>query len=131
MWSDTVADMLTRLRNALGMHAREVKVPASKLKVGIAEVLKGEGYIADYDRIEDGKQGILRIHLKYGPLGEPVITVLKRESRSGCRRYRGADELPNVLNGLGIAIVSTSQGVLSDRQCRERKIGGELLCTVS
>jgi len=131
MWSDTVADMLTRLRNALARHAREVKIPASKLKIGIAAVLKQEGYVTDYDRIEDEKQGILRVYLKYGPLDEPVITMLKRESRSGCRRYCGADELPDVLNGLGIAIVSTSQGVLSDRQCRERKIGGELLCTVS
>lgn len=130
MWSDPVADMLTRIRNAVRVRSREVRVPASKLKAGIAEVLLQEGYIAGYDRIEDGKQGILRIQLKYGPLGEPVITDLKRISKVGSRVYRGVSELPRVLNGLGIAIVSTSSGVLSDRQCRERKVSGELLCTV-
>jgi len=131
MWSDPVADMLTRIRNAVRVHAREVKIPASNLKVGIAEVLKQEGYVVDHDRIDDGKQGVLRIELKYGPLGNPVISLLKRESKPGRRDYRGAEALPRVLNGLGIAIISTSQGVLSDRQCRERKVGGELLCTVS
>jgi small subunit ribosomal protein S8 len=131
MWSDPIADMLTRIRNAVRVRNREVKVPASNVKVGIAEVLKQEGYIVGYDRIEDTRQGILRIQLKYGPLGDPVITVLKRASRPGRRLYRGTGKLPTVLNGLGIAIVSTSRGVLSDRQCREMKIGGELLCTVS
>lgn len=130
MWSDPVADMLTRIRNAVRVRSREVRIPASKLKAGIAEVLLQEGYIAGYDRIEDEKQGILRIQLKYGPLGEPVITDLKRISKVGSRVYRGVSELPRVLNGLGIAIVSTSSGVLSDRQCRERKVSGELLCTV-
>lgn len=131
MWSDPVADMLTRVRNAVRMHQREVKIPASGAKIGIADVLKQEGYILGYDRIEDGKQGILRIQLKYGQFGDAVITNLKRESKPGRRDYRGFDKLPKVLNGLGICIVSTSQGVLSDRQCRDRKVGGELLCTVS
>jgi len=131
MWSDPVADMLTRVRNASAVHAAEVKIPASKVKVGIAEVMKQEGYVSGYDRIDDGKQGILRLQLKYGPTGDPAITTLKRESKPGRRDYRGMDELPNVLNGLGISIISTSQGVLSDRQCRERKIGGELLCTLT
>lgn len=131
MWSDPIADMLTRIRNALRVHDREVKIPASKVKIGVAEVLKTEGYIADYDVIEDGRQGILRVTLKYGPLGEAVILTLKRASRPGRRMYRGVDELPKVLNGLGIAIVSTNKGVLSDRQCREQKVGGEFLCTVS
>lgn len=131
MWSDPVADMLTRIRNAVQAQKKDVKVPASKVKAGIAEVLKQEGYIADYDRIEDGRQGILRLRLKYGPLGQPVIRSLHRESKPGCRLYRGVQELPRVLDGLGIAIVSTSQGVLSDRECRERRIGGELICTVS
>jgi small subunit ribosomal protein S8 len=131
MWSDPIADMLTRIRNALRVHDRDVKIPASKVKVGVAEVLKAEGYIEDYDVIEDGRQGILRVALKYGPLGEPIITTLKRASRPGRRVYRGMDALPSVLNGLGIAVVSTNKGVLSDRQCREQKVGGELLCTVS
>lgn len=131
MWSDPIADMLTRIRNALRSGAREVRIPASKLKFGIAQVLKQEGYITGYDRIDDGHQGILRVQLKYGPLGEPVISEIKRVSKSGCRVYRGVDKLPRVLDGLGIAIVSTSQGVFSDRQCREKKIGGELLCVVN
>ncbi|NLX14396.1 MAG: 30S ribosomal protein S8 [Phycisphaerales bacterium] len=130
MWSDPVADMLTRIRNATRVRMTEVKIPATKMKVGIAEVLKQEGYIVDYDRIDDGKQGLLRVKLKYGSLGEPVITTIRRVSRPGQRMYSAVENLPRVLNGLGIAIVSTSQGVLSDRQCRERKIGGELVCTV-
>ena len=131
MWSDPVADMLTRIRNAVHMRLKEVKIPSSKIKAGVAEVLKQEGYILGYDVIDDTRQGLLLIHLKYGPMGEPVIGVLQRESRPGRRDYRGVDDLPKVLNGLGIAIISTSQGVLSDRVCREKKIGGELLCTVS
>jgi len=131
MWSDPIADMLTRIRNAARTKAREVQIPASNVKVSIAEVLKQEGYILGYDRIEDTRQGILRIQLKYGPLGEPVIHELKRVSKVGCREYRGVDEVPEVLNGLGIAIVSTSQGMLSDRQCRQRHLGGELVCTVN
>lgn len=130
MWSDPVADMLTRIRNAVRMKAREVKVPASKLKVGIAQVLQEEGYIAGYDRIDDTRQGLLRIQLKYDIKGEPVIHELKRESKAGCRVFRGVDEIPRVLNGLGIAILSTNRGVLSDRRCKEMKVGGELLCTV-
>ena len=131
MWSDPVADMLTRIRNAVRMHAREVKIPASSIKLGIAKVLQDEGYIVGFDRIEDTKQGLLRVQLKYDPRGEPVIHEIKRESKTGCRVYRAVDRLPKVLNGLGIAIVSTNRGVLSDRQCKEMKVGGELLCTVS
>lgn len=130
MWSDPIADMLTRIRNAVHQRAREVKMPASNLKVRIAEVLKQEGYIQDFDRIEDVHQGLLRVRLKYSPEGEPAITEIKRSSKPGCRDYRGVEEIPRVLNGMGIAILSTSQGVLSDRQCRERRIGGELICTV-
>ncbi len=131
MWSDPIADMLTRIRNAVRMHARDVKMPASNVKEGVAKVLKEEGYIVSYDRIADTHQGILRIQLKYDPRGEPVINTLKRESKAGCRLFRGHDKLPKVLNGLGICIVSTNRGVLSDRQCREMKVGGELICTVS
>jgi len=131
MWSDPVADMLTRVRNAIRVRSREVKIPLSKVKANIAEVLRQEGYILGYDRIDDGRQGWLRIQLKYGSLGEPVINSIKRVSKVGCRDYRGVDDLPRVMNGMGIAVVSTSQGVLSDRQCRERGIGGELICLVS
>jgi len=130
MWSDPIADMLTRIRNAVMVRNREVKVPASNVKAGIAEVLKREGYIVDYDRIADTNQGFLRIQLKYGRQGEPVITEIKRISKPGRRDYRSTENIPVVLNGLGISIVSTSQGVLSDRQCREKNIGGELVCTV-
>jgi small subunit ribosomal protein S8 len=131
MWSDPIADMLTRIRNAARVRSREVKMPASNLKVGIAKVLQQEGFITGFDKIEDGRDGVLRIQLKYGPFGEPVISTIQRESKAGRRDYRGVREIPRVLNGLGIAIVSTSQGVLSDRECKERNIGGELICTVS
>jgi small subunit ribosomal protein S8 len=122
--------MLTRIRNAVRVRNRQVKVPSSKIKVGIAQVLKDEGYIASYDLIEDTKQGILRLALKYGPNGEDVIHAIRRESKPGRRCYAGVHDLPSVMDGLGIAIVSTSQGVLSDRVCREKKVGGELICTV-
>ena len=129
--SDPIADMLTRIRNALRVGKEEVKVKASKACEGVAGVLKSEGYIKDYDRIDDGKQGILRISLKYSTEGEPVISEIKRVSRPGCRRYNKVDELPDVLGGLGIAVVSTSKGLMSDRKCRKENIGGELICTVS
>ncbi|MGB0717409.1 MAG: 30S ribosomal protein S8 [Phycisphaerae bacterium] len=122
--------MLTRIRNASRVRRKQVMIPSSRLKVGIAKVLLDEGYINGFDVIEDTKQGQLRIDLKYGQRGEDVIHDLQRVSRSGRRVYRKVDELPRVLDGLGIAIVSTSSGVLSDRVCRERKVGGELLCTV-
>jgi small subunit ribosomal protein S8 len=122
--------MLTRIRNAARSKMQEVKIPASKMKRGIAEVLKQEGYIEDFDQIDDGRQGLLRIQLKYGPLGESVITSLDRASSPGRRLYKPVNDIPRVLNGLGIAIISTSQGVLSDRVCREKNVGGELVCTV-
>lgn len=130
MWSDTVADMLTRIRNAVRVQHKQVNVPSSRLKIGIAQVLKDEGYIDGYSSIEDGKQGILRIDLKYGARGEDVIRKIDRVSKPGCRVYRKVEELPRVLDGLGVAIVSTNKGVLSDRLCREKKVGGEVLCTV-
>jgi small subunit ribosomal protein S8 len=128
--SDPIADMLTRIRNGVRADAKTVKIRSSKMCIRVAEVLKNEGYIGNYDVIDDGRQGILRITLKYGPNGERVIQNLKRESKPGCRRYRGVKDVPQVLNGLGIVIVSTSRGVLSDRQCRELHIGGELICSV-
>lgn len=130
MWSDPIADMLTRIRNAIRMRSREVRIPASKVKASIADVLKQEGYITGYDRIPDAHQGFLRIELRYSPEGAPVITEIRRVSKTGSRVYQPVEKLPRVLNGLGIAIVSTSQGMLSDRQCRERRLGGEVICTV-
>lgn len=130
MWSDPVADMLTRIRNAARVRHKEVRIPASGIKKGIAKVLRDEGYIEGFDTIEDGKQGILRVNLKYGPRGEDVIHKIKRVSTGGRRVYRGVADLPRVLDGLGIAIVSTNCGVLSDKQCREAGIGGEVVCTV-
>ncbi len=130
MWSDPIADMLTRISNGLRAKKRQVKIPCSGVKVGLATVLKEEGYIQDFDVIEDTRQGILRITLKYTANGEPIINALRRESKPGRRVYRAVKDMPQVLNGLGVAIVSTSKGVLSDRKCREMRIGGELLCTV-
>ena len=129
--TDPIADMLTRIRNAVRVSKPLVDVSASKIVSGIAAVLKQEGYIEDFKIIEDTKQGIVRIYLKYGPEGQPLITTIKRQSRPGRRVYRSVDQLPRVLNGLGIAVVSTSSGIMSDRQCRQNKVGGELLATVS
>ncbi len=128
--SDPIADMLTRIRNGLRVRKDVVNVRASGICEGVAGVLKSEGYIEDCKRVEDGKQGLLRVYLRYGPDGEDVITELKRVSRPGRRVYRGVEDLPRPMGGLGVAIVSTSRGVMSDRQCREANVGGEVLCTV-
>jgi small subunit ribosomal protein S8 len=130
MWSDPIADLLTRIRNGLRIRAPQVMVPRSGVKLAICQVLKEEGYITDVEEIADRKQGLLRVTLKYAELDGLVLTSIKRESKVGCRRYVGVDEIPRVLNGLGIAVLSTSRGVMSDRKCREQRIGGELLCTV-
>jgi small subunit ribosomal protein S8 len=129
--SDPIADMLTRIRNAARVNKEQVNIKASKLCEGIAQVLKEEGYITDYDRIDDNKQGLLRISLKYDREGEPVIKEIVRTSKPGRRVYSSVDKLPHVLGGMGIAIVSTSRGVMSDRKCRREKVGGEILCTVN
>jgi small subunit ribosomal protein S8 len=129
--SDPIADMLTRIRNAARVNKQQVNVRASRICEGIAATLKGEGYIEDYDRIDDGKQGLLRIVLKYNQDGLAAISEIKRVSKPGCRSYASVDRLPRVLGGMGVAIVSTSKGVISDRKCRENKVGGEVLCTVS
>ncbi len=129
--SDPIADMLTRIRNAMRINRNEVNVKASNICEGIAAVLKKEGYIEDFDRIDDSKQGILRIMLKYDQEGHSIINEITRTSKPGCRVYSSVDKLPRVLAGMGIAIVSTSKGVMSDRSCREAKVGGEILCTVS
>ena len=128
---DPIADMLTRIRNANRVGRRIVLVPRSKICTGIAQVLKDEGYIEEFDVIEDPRQGNLRIKLKYSMSGEKVIHAIDRQSKPGCRVYRAVEELPDVLNGMGIAVVSTSKGVMSDRRAREANVGGELLCTVS
>ena len=129
--SDPIADMLTRIRNALRINKKQVIVKASKICEGIAAVLKKEGYIEDFDRIDDGKQGILRVTLKYDVEGQPIISEVARTSKPGRRIYSSVEHLPHVLDGMGIAIVSTSKGVMSDRDCRAAKVGGEILCTVS
>ncbi len=129
--SDPIADMLTRIRNALRINKSEVNIKASNICEGIAAVLKKEGYIEDFDRIDDGRQGILRVTLKYDQEGQAIVNEIKRISKPGCRIYSSVDELPHVLAGMGIAIISTSSGVMSDRSCREANVGGEILCTVS
>ena len=129
--SDPIADMLTRIRNAGRINRKDVNIRASKICEGIASVLKQEGYIEDYDRIDDAKQGILRVMLKYDQDGCSVITEIARASKPGRRLYSPVDKLPRVLGGMGIAIISTSKGVMSDKNCREAKVGGEILCTVS
>lgn len=129
--SDPIADMLTRIRNAARINRKDVSIRASKICEGIAGVLKEEGYILGYDRIDDGKQGLLRVELKYNDDGQSVISEIKRVSKPGCRIYRPVEKLPHVLGGLGIAIVSTSKGVMSDNACREMKAGGEILCVVN
>ncbi|MFQ5503651.1 MAG: 30S ribosomal protein S8 [Planctomycetota bacterium] len=128
--TDPIADMLTRIRNALRVRFREVAMPSSRMKVGVAKVLKDEGYIRDFDVESDGAKAVLLVTLKYGPDGEEVIRHLERYSRPGCRRYRGVSELPVVLDGLGISILSTTKGILSDRECRKQNVGGEVLCSV-
>ena len=128
--TDPIADMLTRIRN--GQHARKVSVsmPSSKQKVAIARVLKDEGYITDYSTETEGAKTTLTVELKYFE-GRPVIERIERVSRPGLRRYRGNDDLPKVLGGLGVAVVSTSAGVMSDREARAKGIGGEVLCVVA
>jgi len=129
--SDPIADMLTRIRNAVRVNKEQVNVKASKICEGIAAVLKKDGYILDYDRIDDGNQGILRIMLKYDQEGRPIINEITRESKPGRRIYCSVEKLPRVLAGMGIAIVSTSEGVMSDINCRQNNVGGEILCMVS
>lgn len=128
--TDPIADMLTRIRNANVVRHEKLELPASNVKKEIAEILKREGFIRDVEYIADNKQGIIRIYLKYGPNNERVITGLKRISKPGLRVYAKANEVPRVLNGLGIAIVSTSQGVFSDKEARSKQIGGEVLAYV-
>ena len=128
--TDPIADMLTRIRNANNSKHKTVDVPASNMKKELSRILLEEGFIRGYDVIEDGKQGIIRIQLKYGQTGERVISGLKRISKPGMRVYADKHEVPRVLNGLGISIISTSKGILTDKQARKENVGGEVICYV-
>ncbi len=127
--TDTIADMLTRIRNACMAKHEKVDIPASKMKIGIAKILKEKGYIQNYKLIKDGKQGILRITLRYHD-GKPVILGLERISKPGRRQYRPADELPMIRNGFGMAIISTSKGLMTDEDARKARVGGEVICAI-
>lgn len=130
--TDPIADLLTRIRNANMRYAERVEIPASKLKLRVVEILKQEGFIRNFRVIEQKKnpRATIRVYLKYGPSRERVITSLQRVSKGSVRRYAGKDSLPRVIGGMGIAIISTSQGLMTDREARRRGIGGEILCEV-
>ena len=128
--TDTVADMLTRIRNANSAKHETVDIPASNMKKAIAQILLDEGYIKNFQVLEDSKQGVIRIALKYGPNKSQVITGLRRVSKPGLRIYSSCEDMPRVMKGLGIAILSTSKGVMTDRQARREKVGGEVLAFV-
>ena len=128
--TDTIADMLTRIRNANQMRYPQVSVPASNLKVSLAKILKDEGFIEDYKVVDDNVQGTIELTLKYGQNKERVITGLKRISKPGLKVYASHNEIPKVLNGLGIAIISTSHGIMTDKEARKQNLGGEVLCYI-
>ena len=128
--TDPVADMLTRIRNSVRAKLPRVDIPSSKLKVEIARILKNEGYVSNFKVTEDGKQGVLRVYLKYGPGMERVITDVQRVSRPGCRIYCGKDRIPRVYGGLGINILSTSRGLMTGRAAAKEGVGGEIICNV-
>ena len=128
--TDPIADMLTRIRNAGSARHETVDIPNSKMKKAIAEILLEEGYIKSFQLIDDGTQGVIRVTLKYLPGKEKAIQGLRRVSKPGLRVYAGADELPQVLRGLGIAIISTSKGIMTDKRAREENVGGEVLCYI-
>jgi small subunit ribosomal protein S8 len=128
---DLTADMLTRIRNAVHNRAKEVVCLNNKLNRGVAQVLVDEGYVQSFNVMDDGRQGAIRLQLKYGSRGEQIINRIDRVSRTGCRVYGGVANLPRPMQGLGISVVSTSHGVLSDRKCREMNVGGEVIATVS
>jgi len=128
--TDPIADLLTHIRNATTVRHDRTDVPASKMKLEVAKILKQEGFIRTFKVIEEGPQGTIRIYLKYADDGEPVIHGLKRVSRPGCRIYRGVGDLPKVRNGLGVSVVSTSRGVLADADARDAAVGGEVVCEV-
>lgn len=128
--TDPIADMLTRIRNAIMAKYNRVDIPASRIKINIAKVLKAEGYIKNYKVIKDSKQGLLRVYLRYDEHAQPIIQGLERVSKPGRRVYAGATDMPKVLNGLGVNIVSTSNGLMTDREARQTNVGGEVLCSI-
>jgi small subunit ribosomal protein S8 len=128
--TDPIADMLTRIRNANMVQHESVEIPGSKVKLAIADILKHEGFIKEYDFKKDNKQGTIRVYLKYGPNREKVITGLKRISKPGLRVYAQKDQMPKVLGGLGVAVISTSQGIMTDKAARKAGVGGEVLCYI-
>ena len=128
--TDPIADMLTRIRNANTVGHETVEIPASKMKKAIAEILKEEGYIADFEMIEDDKQGMIKVTMKYGSNKERVISGIKKISKPGLKVYAKANDVPKVLGGLGIAIISTSKGIVSDKEARKLGVGGEVICYV-
>ncbi len=128
--TDPIADMLTRIRNANVVYHEKVDIPASKMKVALAEILKSEGFIRDYQQVSDNKQGIIRVFMKYGAERERVITGIKRISKPGLRVYVKKTEIPRVLGGLGVAVVSTTLGLMSDKQARAAGLGGEVVCYI-
>jgi len=128
--TDPIADLLTRVRNANMVNKETVEVPASKLKKAVSEIFKEEGFVKDVEYVEDGKQGVIRLYLKYGKDSQKVITGLKRISKPGLRVYANKDEIPRVLGGLGVAVISTSQGVLTDKKARQAGVGGEVICYI-
>jgi small subunit ribosomal protein S8 len=130
MMTDPIADMLTRIRNALRIERTYVDMPASKVKVGLAEALQREGYVWDHEIIEQKPQNVLRVNLKYGPNGERVIQTIDRVSKPGCRVYSNVRSMPEVRQGMGVVILSTPQGILSNREARKQGVGGEILCRI-
>jgi len=130
MMTDPIADMLTRIRNATRIERSHVDIPATKTKIGIADVLQREGYIWDYEVLDESPQNVLRVNLKYGLNGEHVIQHVQRVSKPGRRVYSGVGKMPEVLQGLGICILSTNQGILSNREARHKGVGGEVLCEI-
>ena len=128
--TDSIADFLNRIRNGQKARFDKVDIPASRMKISIARILKEEGYIKNFKLIRDNKQGILRVHLKYDDTREGSIAGIKRISKPGCRVYVGHDEIPRIMNSMGIAVLSTSKGLMTDRQARKDSVGGELLCSV-
>lgn len=130
MMTDPIADFLTRVRNANMAKHDTVEVPSSKLKLAIAEILKKEGFVKGYEHKKDNKQGVLKLYLRYGPNSTRVISGMKRISKPGLRVYAKKDELPKVLGGLGVAVISTSKGVMTDKEARREGVGGEVLCYI-
>lgn len=128
--TDPIADLLTRIRNANMIYHEKVEIPASRVKREIAEIFKAEGFVKDVEYIEDGKQGVIRMYLKYGPNREKVISGLKRISKPGLRVYAKKDEIPRVLGGLGVAVISTSKGIMTDKTARKEGLGGEVVCYI-